>query len=257
MGAPIESQYLAGAECFVRLANGGCLHTSNLTNHESGLLNRTDAEIERMLVDGVRPTPAGDELLYPVMASYVLHNMRGEDIDAIIAYLRTVPGVAHDVPPRAPEFVPSGPATPLDVNAIPQPMAGYAEREAALRGRYLAAEAGACIICHTPRDLQSAEVLDYSRFFTGNERFDVGLPEESVARNITSDTLTGIGDFSADDIVNVLKRGTDPNGVGICPPMLGLFAGLTDGDALDIAHYIKSLAPLPGLAEDSCVFPPI
>ena len=257
MGMPIQSQYLAGAECFIRLENGGCLNTSNLTNHTTGLMSRTDAEIRRMLVDGVRPTANGDELLYPIMASFVLHNMRDQDIDAIIAYLRTVPGVEHTVPRRAPEFDPLAPANPLDVDAIPQPPADYEQRESALRGRYLAAEAGACIICHTPRDLQSPDILDYTRFFTGNEQFDVGLPEVSVARNITPDVATGLADWTPQDIVNVIKQGKDKSGAGICPPMLGLFAGLTDADALDIAHYIKSLPAAPGLVEDSCVFSPM
>lgn len=257
MGAHIEGQYLAGAECFIRLDSGVCLHTSNLTNHETGLASRTDAEIRRMIVDGIRSTPTGDEILNPEMPFYAFHNLTDRDVDSIVAYLRTVPGVEHAVPPRAPEIVPPGPVNPLDKNAVPSPAADYPERQSALRGRYLAAESGPCIICHTPRDLQAADILDLSRAFTGNEVFDVGLPEQSVARNITSDTETGIGDYSVDDIVTVLKQGKDKNGDGICPPMLGLFAGLTDGDALDIAHYIKSLAPAPGLAEDQCVLPPM
>src|SRR3954465_1183456 len=61
MGAPIPEQYLAGADCFVRLENGDCLGSRNLTNHETGLANRTDAEIKRMIQDGVRPAATGDE----------------------------------------------------------------------------------------------------------------------------------------------------------------------------------------------------
>jgi hypothetical protein len=68
---------------------------------------------------------------------------------------------------------------------------------------------------------------------------------------------TGIGDWALDDIVAVLKQGKDKTGNGICPPMLGLFAGMTDEDAHDVAAYILSLAPLPGLAEDQCVLPPM
>jgi hypothetical protein len=39
--------------------------------------------------------------------------------------------------------------------------------------------------------------------------------------------------------------------------MLGLFAGMTDEDAHDVSAYINTLAPLPGLAEDMCVLPPM
>ena len=102
------------------------------------------------------------------------------------------------MPRRSPEFDPPQAATPLDLNAVPQPPEGSAERDAAVRGRYLAAEIGACIICHSPRDLASPTVLDYTTFFTGNEVFDVGLPVMSRAGNITSDTETGIGDYTVD-----------------------------------------------------------
>jgi len=62
MGAPIPGQYLSGSECFNRLENGSCLNAPNLTNHETGLLNRTDAEIKRMIKDGLRPAATGEEL---------------------------------------------------------------------------------------------------------------------------------------------------------------------------------------------------
>ncbi|MEY2935892.1 MAG: hypothetical protein RL033_6641 [Pseudomonadota bacterium] len=257
MGMLIQEQYLAGVDCWQRGEGGGCLPTRNLTNHETGLLNRTDAEIKRMIRDGIRPAASGDEALFPQMPYYSLHNLTESDLDSVVAYLRTVTGVEHAVPRRAAEFDRAVAALPLDVTAVPEPTSGYPEREAALRGRYLAAEVGACIICHTPRDLLSPKVLDYSVFFTGNEVFDVGLPVVSRAGNITSDSATGLGSWSVDDIVKVIKQGEDNTGHGICPPMLGLFAGMTDEDSLDVAHYIKSLAPLPGLAEDQCTFPPM
>ena len=257
MGVLLMDQYLGGVDCWVRLDDGACLPTRNLTNHETGLMNRTDEEIKRMIRDGIRPAASGDEPLFPQMPYYTFHNLTERDLDSIVAYLRTVPGVDHAVPRRSPEFDPPQAATPLDLNAVPQPPEGSAERDAAVRGRYLAAEIGACIICHSPRDLASPTVLDYTTFFTGNEVFDVGLPVMSRAGNITSDTETGIGDWALEDIVTVLKEGKDKSGNGICPPMFGLFAGMTDQDAHDVAAYIQSLAPLPGLAEDQCVFPPM
>jgi mono/diheme cytochrome c family protein len=276
MGAPILAQYLAGAECFVRLDNGSCLHTRNLTNHETGLLNRTDEEIERMIVDGIRPSSTGDEALFPVMASFVLHDLEQQDVRAIVAYLRTVPGVDHAVPRRGPEFDPGptnvlatsglpatrrggrrgalGPAVPLDPNVVPMPLPGYAEPEAALRGRYLATQA--CLICHSGHVDPDPRWIDYSKLFAGGEEFDVGLPTIAFAPNITSDLETGIGDWSLDDILRVIREGTDPQGDGICPPMGGAPSGLTEADALDVAHYIKSLPPVVGERAEVCPFPP-
>jgi mono/diheme cytochrome c family protein len=283
MGAPLEDQYLAGSECFVRLDNGSCLHTSNLTAHETGLLQRTDLEIKRMIRDGVRPGPTGDEPLYPVMPSFVFHNLSDADLDAVVAYLRTVPGVEHDVPARGPEFDPGpdnslaasglpatrqggrrgalGPATPLPLSAIPEPMPGYPEADAARRGRYLASQAGACIVCHSRHVDPELPWLDYAGLFAGGEEFEVGLPTIPYAGNITSDDETGIGGWSVQDVVTAIRQGTDREGDGICPPMpagaMAAFGGLTDQDALDIAHYIKSLPPVVDATERACPFPPV
>lgn len=82
-----------------------------------------------------------------------------------------------------------------------------------------------------------------------------------MSLNITSDPTTGIGDWTAQDIVTELKTGKDKEGNGICPPMpvgpLGAYGGLTDGDALDIANYIKSLPPAVNFVADMCSFPPL
>jgi cytochrome c len=38
---------------------------------------------------------------------------------------------------------------------------------------------------------------------------------------------------------------------------MGGFGGLTDQDALDIAHYIKSLPPIVDATARACPFPPL
>jgi mono/diheme cytochrome c family protein len=260
MGAPIPELYLSGAECFVQLENGSCLATRNLTNHETGLLNRSDDEIKRMFQDGIRPAATGEEALFPVMPYYSFHNMTDQDADAIVAYLRTVPGVDHAVPRRGVEFDLPGPANYLDPALIPTPAEDAVERKAALRGRYLAAQAGVCLECHTRHVMGDPNVLDLQGLFAGGEEYQVGLPVVPVSKNLTSDAETGLGDWAVEDIVKVVQQGTDKMGDGICPPMpvgpMGAFAGLTDEDVSDIAYYIKSLPPLVNMIEDMCVFPP-
>jgi mono/diheme cytochrome c family protein len=260
-GAPIAERYLAGAECFAELENGSCLNTKNLTNHETGLLNRTDDEIKRMIRDGIRPAVTGDEPLSPVMPYYVFHNMSEADLNAVVAYLRSVPGVEHAVPRSGAEFEVDAPANLLDASRVPMPIDGYADREAALRGRYLAGEVGICLECHTRHIMGDPNVLDYDGLFAGGEEFPIGLPVIPVSSNITSDAETGIADWTVDEIVNALTLGTDDEGAGICPPMpvgpMGAFAGLTPGDARDIAHYVKSLPPIVNAIDDVCTFPPM
>jgi mono/diheme cytochrome c family protein len=258
-GAPILTAYLSGAECFVQLPNQSCLHSRNLTNHETGLLNRTSDEIKQMITEGVRPSATGDVALSPIMPYYLFHNLASEDLDAVVAYLRTVPGVDHEVPRSGVEFEVPAPANPLDPNAIPMPMAGYVETERALRGRYLATESGACIECHTRHIMNDPNVLDYTAFFQGGEQYPIGAPVVPVSTNLTSDPETGLGNWSVEDIVKVLKQGTDKDGDGICPPMpaggMNAYAGLLAEDALDIAHYIKSLPPAVNAVDDQCTWP--
>jgi len=145
------------------------------------------------------------------------------------------------------------------MSLVPMPVPGYPQPAAALRGRYLATQA--CMGCHTRHLDPDPRWLDYTRLFAGGEEFDVGLPTIAFAGNITPDRETGIGDWSVEDIVRVIREGTDKRGDGICPPMgvgpMGPFGGLTDQDAFDIAHYIKSLPAVVGERAEACPFPPL
>lgn len=260
MGAPIPEMYMAGVECFVELPTGECLHSRNLTNDETGLKNRSDDEIKTMIRDGIRPSATGDEALHPIMPYYVFANTKDEDLDAIVAYLRTIPAVEHAIPRSDELFEVEAPANPLDPDTIPMPADDYPEFESALRGRYLATQSGLCIECHTPHE-QGADVLDPEKYFQGGEEFDLGLPAIPVSKNLTSDEATGLGEWSAEEIVAVLKDAVDKNGDGLCPPMpagpMAAYGGLTDDDALDIANYLKSLPAIENEVVDMCTWPPM
>jgi hypothetical protein len=255
-GMPDFSKYMAGGFCFIPAPGGqGCLLASrNLTNDETGLKNRTDADIKAMILDGRRPAATGDEALFPIMPYYVFHNMKPEDADAIVAYLRVIPGVNNPVPRRNPMFDIPAPAPALPVAKIPAVPADYAQKESAERGKYLTSQVGLCIECHTQHLMPGPgvmTVLNEDKLFQGGEDFSGFFPPQLmfriVSKNITSDPTTGIGNLTAADIVKVLKQGTKKDGKPVCPPMpagpMGPYGGLTDGDAMDIANYIKSLAP--------------
>ena len=63
--------------------------------------------------------------------------------------------------------------------------------------------------------------------------------------NLTPDRETGIGAWTSDDIVNIIRRGVDPSGrrhLSVMPwPAYGK---LTDEDAYAIAAYLKALPPV-------------
>lgn len=61
---------------------------SNLTSHEDGLAGYSDADIAAMITQGVRPDGSP---MFPPMPYGFLANMTGDDLAAIILYLRSLP----------------------------------------------------------------------------------------------------------------------------------------------------------------------
>lgn len=73
----------------------GMIRSANITaDDETGLGGWTDDEIRRALTEGIS---RNGEQLFPIMPYSFFHTMTAEDIDALIAYLRTVPAVDNRV----------------------------------------------------------------------------------------------------------------------------------------------------------------
>jgi mono/diheme cytochrome c family protein len=256
------TKFMAGA-CLVPGPSSTCLLASrNLTSDETGLKNRTDAEIKDMIKNGKRPVAAGGEALFPIMPYYVFANMNEADLDAIVAYLRTLPPIKNEVPRRNVMFDIPAPAPPLTLSKVPQVPDTFAEKASANRGKYLATQTGLCLECHTEHNMGPGPVLKEDKMFQGGEDFSMFIPimMKIVSKNLTSDVETGLGNWTAADIVKVLKQGKDKEGKNVCPPMptgpRGAYGGLTDADAMDIANYIKSLPAQKNMVPDMCAFPP-
>jgi mono/diheme cytochrome c family protein len=111
------------------------------------------------------------------------------------------------------------------------------------RGKYLVALAG-CNDCHTPGYFFGKP--DMTRFLGGSE---VGfeIPDRGVfhSPNLTPDQETGLGKWSAGEIVTAITTGQRPDGRILAPIMpWHAFANLTPQDARAIAAYLKSLPPV-------------
>lgn len=110
------------------------------------------------------------------------------------------------------------------------------------RGAYLVATVGRCGGCHTPLTWLGAP--DSDRYLAGSR----GGIEGVKAPNITPDPETGIGQWSTDDILALLKDGLTPDGDFVGGPMAEIVhntARLTDDDRRAIATYLKTVAPKP------------
>ncbi len=108
------------------------------------------------------------------------------------------------------------------------------------RGKYLA-QVGGCTDCHTPGSFLGHP--DTARFLGGS---DVGFAVAGlgvfVPPNLTPDNETGLGTWSAQQIVTAITTGERPDGRILAPIMPWQdLSHLTHADALAIAAYLKSL----------------
>jgi len=111
------------------------------------------------------------------------------------------------------------------------------------RGKYLVI-AGGCTDCHTANALHG--MPDMTRYLAGS---DVGfaVPGEGVfvGRNLTPDKATGLGDWTTQQIVEVLTTGVRPDGRMLAPMMpWRALSKMTRSDALAMVAYLKSLPPV-------------
>jgi mono/diheme cytochrome c family protein len=111
------------------------------------------------------------------------------------------------------------------------------------RGKYLAS-IGGCNDCHTPGYFLGKP--DFSRAMGGSEvGFEIPGLGVFHGPNLTPDKETGLGDWTAEQIVAALTKGERPDGRELAPIMpWRAFANLTREDAFAIAAYLKSLPPV-------------
>jgi mono/diheme cytochrome c family protein len=124
--------------------------------------------------------------------------------------------------------------------------AALAKASAVERGAYLA-RAADCMVCHTTQGGQE---------YAGGLGFT--LPFGTLySTNITPDKETGIGNYSDQDFLNALHRGTRRDGARLYPAMpYTSYTYISDADALAIKAYLFSLSPVRAAAPvNTLVFP--
>ena len=117
------------------------------------------------------------------------------------------------------------------------------------RGAYLMNSIVACGNCHTPKG-PDGHALPGQELSGG---LVIELPVfRAVAPNITSDTETGIGKWTDEQIVNAIRNGKRPDGSMIGPPMpIGFYRNMSDSDVLAIVAYLRSVKPINHKVEKS------
>lgn len=209
---------------------------ANITpDKETGVGAWSDAELKRALTQGVRPN--GTQIATSMPYTFYRGLTQG-DLDAIVAYVRAVPAVSNKV--QAPVY--KGPMKPVPIPGAESPMAEGDLANPVKRGFYLATAAH-CMECHAGYVDHSP---DYKTSLGKGGRIFSGPYGSVAAVNITSSKTNGIGDWTDEEIKQVLVTGRGRNGRQLVPPMARnfYFSKMVPDDLSAIVAYLRTLPPI-------------
>ncbi|MDB5734325.1 MAG: cytochrome c, mono- and diheme variant family [Alphaproteobacteria bacterium] len=219
----------------------GKLVTPNITpDRETGIGTYSLEDFRKAMTQGVGP---GGKLLYPAMPYPYYARMRDGDIAVLWSYIRSVKPVKQAQNVNQLRF-------PFNIRFAmhgwnllyfqPTALAPDSAKSAVWnRGRYLVEGAAHCGACHAPKNFLGAD----KPVLTG------GLLQGWYAPDLTGNKVSGIGNWSGDDIVDYLKTGRNAHSIA-SGPMADVVENSTmnmaGGDLVAIATYLADLPPSGG-----------
>ncbi|MDP6566197.1 MAG: cytochrome c [Alphaproteobacteria bacterium] len=218
----------------------GTVYSKNLTPHNLG--DWSDGEIFRAITVGVdrRGEPISLNMPYDLYAK-----ADPRDVEAVIAFLRTLPAVPTETARAEYQF-----PVNLLVRAFPAelpPGRRSAPEDGPAHGEYLTTLA-ACVHCHTR--FEGGEYIGPE--FAGGREFP--MPGFGLVRsaNITPDRDTGIGEWRRQDFIARFKASSlaaarttklRPGDAGTVMPWWE-YAGMTERDLGAIYDFLMTLPPV-------------
>ena len=232
----------------------GTIYSSNVTpDRETGIGSWTADDFYGTMHTGRFPDGG---LIYPAMPFGSYTKVTREDSDAIFAYLRSVPPVHQPNRPHDLRFPFNNRQLILGWRTLffregeyqPDPSKS-AEWN---RGAYLVEGLGHCSMCHTPINALGGS--------SESQAFEGGLiPMQNwYAPSLTSNKEAGLGEWSIDEIVDLLRIGVSHRGA-VYGPMAEVtydsLQYLNDSDVRAMAVYLKSLGQGNPLAPENAGIP--
>ena len=96
---PMPDMYLAGGRRFTTNLHGAVVSRNLTPDRETGLGQRSDEDVKRVLRSGVYPD--GRPIPHNAMPWAQFSNWNDEDLHAVVVYLRHIKPVRHQIPPPA------------------------------------------------------------------------------------------------------------------------------------------------------------
>ena len=199
---------------------------------QTGIGKWSSADIRKLLVTGFRPD--GTQIA-PMMPYGFYKVLTTADVDALVAYLKSVPAVRSAVEPP----IYKSALTSSTPQGAEKAMAEADMVDPARRGFYLVTIAH-CMECHTP--LVNGR-HDFAQLGKGGQVFK-GPFGVTVSRNITAHGTAGLGAWSDDEIKAVISKGVRKDGTQLKPPMaFQSYARMTAQDLSAIVAYLRTVPP--------------
>ncbi len=241
-GPPTEGTLGKGGDLFdQKFGFPGSYYAKNIT--PAGIGRYTDGDLFRVITTGVNKE---GEAMFPVMPFHYYGQMDEEDINSIIAYVRTLKPIQNIVPKSTSDF-------PMNfiLNTIPHKahLTKRPEKSDVVNyGKYLTS-AASCIDCHTKVDKGT---LIAGTEYGGGREFP--FPDGSVVRsgNISPDKETGIGMWKLETFISLFHAHADsttlhtilkPGDFNSIMPWT-MYGKMTNEDLAAIFEYLKTVVPV-------------
>lgn len=223
----------------------GTVYSANITQSKTkGIGNWTDGQLIYFLRTGIKPTGEYAPAYMPKFP-----NMANEDLEAIVAYLRSdkedLQASENKMPANQPNFLVKFLCN-VAFKPFPYPAAPITIPDSSDKvkfGEYIANGLVNCYSCHS-KDFKTVNDLEPSKsegFYGGGNPL---LNEEGqvvVSANITLDEQTGIGLWSEQSFIEAVKYCKNPKGGNpLRYPMIP-HSSLTDYEASAIFAYLKTI----------------
>jgi mono/diheme cytochrome c family protein len=220
----------------------GVIYSPNITpDKETGIGSWTKEDFRRAMHRGKDHRKAN---LYPAFPYPYYTLTTTQDVDALYAFLMAQPAVKSTAPPNGLGF-------PFNMRILLTPWNWLHFRPGEFksdpkqsaewnRGKYLFDGLGHCGGCHTPKNMMGGD--QRGKALRG------GLLEDWWAPDLTANKVTGLGNWTNEDIVSFLKTGGNQH-TSVYGTMVEVVQNSTsqmkDEDLAAMAVYMKSLAASP------------
>lgn len=218
----------------------GVVYGTNLTpDRETGIGRWSADDFRKAMHEG---RSRDGRLLYPAFPYPWFTFLAGEDVDAIFAYLRSLPAVARANRPQALRFPFDRQAALAAWRALffePARFAADATRSDEWnRGAYLVRGLGHCGACHSPRNFLGAAR-------GAEELAGAALPSgDWYAPSLADPTQAGVAQWTVEEVVALLRDGRSAHASTLGPMAEVVFDSLQfveDGDLRAMAVFLRSL----------------